>query len=178
MILLTNKYLLKNSLKVFVPAQKKFIYDIVLAFLLLGTFYYIQSLGKISYAHWIAQEVDRTVIAELLNKIFSNFIHGIIIIGPFTWSNQAFAVVSLAFLLNNLWEINTSKAWVWISILAAAILFSLLQIDNGWSAVINSLLLVSFSNSVYYHYRSIWPLFMAGTLFQTIDLATWWIYVM
>lgn len=176
-VLLTNKFLLKHTFKAFVPSESRFVYDVVLAFLLLGAFYFIQSLSRISYGVWIAQEVDRAAMVELLNSIFSNFIHGIIIIGPFTWFNEAFAVLSLAFILNNLWALYPSKKWAWISIIGAALLFSLLQIDNGWSAVIDSLVLVSFSNYIYYHYRSIWPLFIAATLFQTIDLASFWIYV-
>lgn len=176
-VLLINKYLLKNSLKAFLPAKGKFIYDLSLAFLLLGMFFFIQSLGRITYVQWIPQYIDRTAITELLNSIFSNFVHGVIIIGPFVWSNEIFAVLSLAFILNNFWALNDKKSWSWFIIFFASLLFSLLQIDNGIAAIIDSFLLVSFSNYIYYHYRSIWPLLIAAILFQTIDLITYWVYV-
>jgi len=176
-VILTNKLLLKNTFLVFLPANRKIIYDVVLAFLLLGAFYFIQSLSRITYGNWIEQHVDRSSMINLLNTIFSNFVHGFIIIGPFTWSNEAFAVLSLTFILNNLWKINSRKSWAWISIFGAALVFSLLQIDNGISAVIDSFLLITFSNYIYYHYRSILPLFIAATLFQTIDLISYWVYV-
>lgn len=175
-VLLLNKYFLKNNFSVFISRKRKFIYDITLAFLLLGTFYFVNSLSRITYGVWIEQQIDRTAMIELLNSVFSNLIHGIIIIGPFTWSNEAFAVLSLAFILNNLWAINDNKAWEWFSIIFAALLFSLLQINNGYSAVIDSFLLISFSNFIYFHYRSILPLFIAAILFQTIDLITYWVY--
>lgn len=176
-VLLINKYFLKNSIHAFFASRRKLIYDIALSFLFLGAFYFIQSLERISYGHWITHETNRTAMVDLLNTIFTNVLHGVIIIGPFTWFNEAFAILSLAFILNNLWEINNKKSWVWISIFLAAIIFSLLQINNGLSAVISSLILVSISNYIYYHYRSIVPLFIAATLFQSIDLITYWIYV-
>uniref|UniRef100_UPI003217484F hypothetical protein n=1 Tax=uncultured Draconibacterium sp. TaxID=1573823 RepID=UPI003217484F len=177
-ILLLNKYLLKNSFNVFIIGKRKFIYDITLALLLLGAIYFIQSLSGISYGIWIEQDNDRTAMMELLNIVFSSFINGIIIIGPFTWSNEAFAVLSLAFILNNLWAVSSNKTWTWFSIIFAALLFSLLQINNGYSAIIDSFLLISFSNFIYFHYRSILPLFIAATLFQMIDLIAYWVYMM
>jgi hypothetical protein len=177
-VLLTNKFLLKNNIKTFFPANQKLIYDFSLGLLLLGAFYFIQSVERYKHGYWIIQEIDRSAMADLINNIFSNFVHGVIIIGPFTWFNEAFAILSLAFILNNLWAINSKKGWILFSIFIAAIIFSLLQIDNGWSAVISSFILVSISNSVYYHYRSVIPLFLAATLFQTIDLISYWVYVM
>lgn len=176
-VLLLNKYLLGNTLKAFFPANKKFIYDLSLGFLLLGAFFFIRSLGRITYVHWIHQTIDKTAMVELLNSIFSNFVHGIIIIGPFVWSNEIFAVLSLAFILNNLWAINDKKSWSWFTILFTALIFSLLQIDNGYATIIDSILLVTISNYIYFHYRSILPLLIAAILFQSIDLITYWVYV-
>lgn len=177
-VLLLNKFFLKNSLSVFFSGKRKIIFDISLAFLLLGAFYFIQSLSRVSYGNWIIVNVDRSAMANLLNSIFSNFIHGTIIVGPFIWLNEAFGVLSLAFILNNLWAINNTKNWNRFSILFAAFLFSLLQINNGIPAVIDSMLLVTFSNFIYYHYRSVLPLFIAATAFQTIDLISYWVYAM
>lgn len=177
-VLLVNKFFLKNGFKVFLSPDRKTIYDIVLGLFLLGAFYFIQSLEQISYGHWIRHEVDRSAITKLLNTVFSNVLHGVIIIGPFTWLNQAFAVLSLAFILNNLWELSRSKSGVVFSILFTSCIFSSLQINNGIPVIISSLILVAISNTIYYKYRSIVPLFIAAILFQTIDLITYWIYVM
>ena len=54
---------------------------------------------------------------------------------------------------------------------------ALLQVQNGPSAMISSFIILSISNFIYYKYRSIVPLFIAGVLFQTIDLITYWVYV-
>nr|WP_319270903.1 hypothetical protein [uncultured Draconibacterium sp.] len=177
-VLLTNKYLLGNKLDVFFTRDRKFLYDITLAFLLLGAFYFIQSVERITYGNWIHFEADRTAIDNLIQNIFSNYLYGIIIIGPFTWFEEAFTVFSMAFILNNLWEIKKDKIWTFGSIFFAASLLALLQVNNGPSAMITSFLLISLSNFIYYKYRSILPLFLAGVLFQTIDLIAYWIYVM
>jgi hypothetical protein len=175
-VLLTNKYFLKNNLSVFTKPDRKLIIDVALAFLLLAAFYFIQSLERMSYGVWLAIDIDRSGIMELLDTIFSNLAFSIIIVGPFTWLNEGFAVLSVAFLLNNLWMLGSSKKWVLASILFTALIFSLLQINNGLAAIISSFVLVSFSNFIYYKYRSIFPLLIAGILLQTIDLISYWVY--
>ena len=176
-VLLCNKYLLNNNFEVFLWRRRKLIYDIALAFVLMGIFYFIQSIERASYAHWFQFEKDRTAVDLLMQDIFSNYLNGIIIIGPFTWFEEAFTVLSLAFILNNLWEINKQAAWAFFSIMITASLLALLQVQNGPSAMISSFIILSISNFIYYKYRSIVPLFIAGVLFQTIDLITYWVYV-
>ncbi len=175
-ILLTNKYFLKNKWSVFVSPKSKIIIDISLGFLLLCFSYFIISLGNITYFRWIPIEVDNSAIINLFKEIFSNNLYAIIMVGPFIWLNEIFAILSLAFILNNLWQISYKKHWIWISIFAVAMLFTLLQIDKGIPSMINTFLIISFSNFIYYKYRSIYPLLIAGIIYQSIDLIRFWIY--
>lgn len=175
-ILLTNKYFLKNKWEVFASPKGKIIIDVTLAFLLLSIMYFINSLGNITYFRWIPTDVDRTAIINLLNKIFSNNLYAIIMVGPFNLLNEFFAVLSLAFILNNLWEISNKRYWIWTSILIASLLFTLLQIDQGIPSMINTFIIIAISNYIYFRYRRIYPLFIAGIIYQTIDLISFWIY--
>ncbi len=175
-ILLTNKYFLKNKWEVFASPKGKIIIDVTLAFLLLSIMYFINSLGNITYFRWIPTDVDRTAIINLLNKIFSNNLYAIIMVGPFNLLNEFFAVLSLAFILNNLWEISNKRYWIWTSILIASLLFTLLQIDHGIPSMINTFIIIGISNYIYFRYRRIYPLFIAGIIYQTIDLISFWIY--
>ncbi|RLD76798.1 MAG: hypothetical protein DRJ07_15700, partial [Bacteroidetes bacterium] len=113
---------------------------------------------------------------NLLNKIFSNNLYAIIMVGPFNLLNEFFAVLSLAFILNNLWEISNKRYWIWTSILIASLLFTLLQIDHGIPSMINTFIIIGISNYIYFRYRRIYPLFIAGIIYQTIDLISFWIY--
>ncbi len=175
-IILINKYFLKNKWEVFASPKGKLIIDISLAFLILSTHYFINSLGKITYFKWIPTDIDRSVIINLLTEIFSNNLYAFIMIGPFNWLNELFAVISIAFILNNLWEINTKKYWIWTSILIAALIFALLQIDQGIPSMINTFIIISISNYIYFRYRRIYPLLIAAIIYQTIDLISFWIY--
>lgn len=175
-VLMTNKYFLKNKLSVFIKTDRKLIIDIALALLLLGAFYFVQSLERITYGVWFPYETDRTAIIELLNSIFSNVTYSIIIVGPFNWLNEGFAVLSIAFILNNLWLLFPDKKLKLLSLIFAAVIFSLLQINNGIAAIMSSFILISISNFVYYKYRCIFPLLIASILMQTIDLISFWVY--
>lgn len=175
-ILLANKYLLKNNWSVFVIPKGKIIIDISLSLLLLSFTYFIISLGNITYFKWIPTEVDNSAIINLLKEIFSNNLYALIMVGPFNWLNEIFAILSITFILNNLWQINNKRHWIWFSIFAAALLFTFLQIDKGIPSMINTFLIISFSNFIYYRYRSIYPLLIAGIIYQSIDLIRFWIY--
>ncbi|WP_321369901.1 hypothetical protein [uncultured Draconibacterium sp.] len=175
-VLLTNRFLLKNNFEVFLTPKRKVIYDLVLAFLLLGSSYFIQSVEQITYANWFSFERDRTAITNLLESIFSNYLYALIILGPFTWFEEAFTVFTVSFILYNLWELNSTRIWTWTTIFFTASLLALLQVNNGPSAMISSFILISFSNYIFFKYRSILPLFIAGVLFQTIDLITYWAF--
>jgi len=175
-IVIINKYFLKNKWEVFAYPKGKLIIDISLAFLILSLHYFINSLGKITFFRWISTDIDRTVIINLLTEIFSNNLYGFIMVGPFNWLNELFAVLSIAFLLNNLWEINNKKYWIWTSIIITSILFTLLQIDQGIPTMINTFIIISISNCIYYRYRRIYPLLIAAIIYQTIDLISFWVY--
>lgn len=175
-VLVINKFWLKNNLNVFIQTKPRLVYDFALGFLLLGTFYFIQSVEKVTYANWFSYEVDRSAIIQLLDDVFSKFLYGIMIIGPFTWFEALFSVLSVVFVLNCLWAVNNNKHWPWIPIFLTALIVALLQINNGPSAIISSFLIISFSNIIYYKYRSVIPLLIATILFQSIDLITYWIY--
>jgi|LGOV01.1.fsa_nt_gb membrane protease YdiL (CAAX protease family) len=175
-IVLINKYFLKNKWEVFASSKGNTIIDISLAFLILSIHYFINSLGRITYFKWIPTDIDRSAIINLLSDIFSNNLYGFIMAGPFNWLNELFAVLSIAFILNNLWEINNKKYWIWTSIIIASLLFTLLQIDQGIPSMINTFIFIGISNYIYFRYRRIYPLLIAAIIYQTIDLISFWIY--
>ena len=177
-IFLINKYLLKNSLKVFISDKGSLLIDVSLAFLILIIIFFIYGIGKVTYGILFPFQRDLTDIFNTLRQIFSNPFYTLVMIGPFIWISEGFLAISRAFILNNLWELNEKKYFVWISIFSTALLFSFTQIDNGIPAMINWFLIFSLTNYIYYKYRRVLPLMLAGIMLQSIEIITAWIYVL
>ncbi|MFC2106906.1 hypothetical protein ACFLRY_01085 [Bacteroidota bacterium] len=175
-IIATNKYLLKNKLSVFASKNGKAIIDIALSFLILAIMYLILSLADISYNRWIEVQIDRTAIESLLKEVFSNKLYALIFIGPFNWLNEGFLVLSLAFILNNLWQLSKQKLWIYLSIFLTSVMYAMLNINQGIPSMITFLIILLISSFVYYKYRRIYPLLIARILFQTISFITYWVY--
>ena len=176
-IYFTNKYLLHNSLHVFASQKGSLLLDVSIAFLYLIFAYFVFSVGNITYGQWLFVEVDRSEILQSLNEMFSSPTYTVFLLGPFIWITEAFLAFSRAFILNNLWEMNRSKYWVWTSIILVALLGALIQINNGPPAMINWFIILLASGFIYLKYRRIYPLLIAGILMQTIELVSYWVYV-
>ena len=176
-IYFTNKYLLKNTLIVFASQKGSLLLDVSIAFLLMIFAYFVFSIGNITYGRWFFVEIDRTQMIKSLNEMFSNPTYTAFLLGPFIWMTEGFLVFSRAFILNNLWEINQNKYWVWTSIILVALLGAFIQISNGPPAIINWFIILMAWGFIYYKYRRIYPLLIAGILMQTIELISYWIYV-
>lgn len=176
-VLLANKFILKNTLHVFRSPDSKVLIELALAGGILSVFYLLKSIEDVSYGMWWSRVVDRTAIDALFSKIFDNTLYSFVIIGPFSWINEGFTALSVGFILINLWALHTKKTWVWISIALTAILFALAQLNNGIPEMINSFLIIAFSAYIFYKYRSILPLLLASILHQSIELASYWYYL-
>lgn len=175
-ILITNSYLLKNTFQVFNSTKGSLIVDMGIALLIMALIIFIQSLSNMTYGEWIIFEQDRTHIDQLLKEIFSSPLYALLMIGPFNWLNEIFAVLSLAFILNNLWALNNKKYWIYLSIFLSALLFTLIQIDRGANFMINTFIIISISNYIYFRYRRIYPLLIAAITIQSIELISYWVY--
>jgi hypothetical protein len=176
-IYFTNKYLLKNTLKVFASQKGSLLLDISIAFLYMIFAYFVFSVGNLTYGRWFTVDIDRTQIVKSLNQMFSNPTYTVFLLGPFIWMTEGFLAFSRAFILNNLWEINRSKYWIWASIIFVALLGALIQINNGPPAMINWFIILLASGFIYFKYRRIYPFLIAGILMQTIELVSYWVYV-
>ncbi len=174
LVLILNKYFLKNSLEVFASKKGSVLLDIAFGFLLLVIMYLVSNIGRVTYARWIITNIDRTEISNTLNQIFSSPFYTVLFLGPFIWFTEIFMVITRSFLLNNLWELNSNKGWIWGAIFATAILCSFTQIDNGIPNVISYFVIFTASNILYFKYRRIFPLIIAAILLQTIQLAVYW----
>lgn len=176
-VLLSNKFILKQKLTVFRNSNSKIIAEFVLTGVILSTFYLLKSIEAISYGIWFNEVSDITVVNELFSKIFDNTLYSILIIGPFSWFNEIFSALSVGFILINLWHFSEKKIWVWCSILFTGTILAIVQINLGIPEMINSFIVIVVSGYIFYKYRSILPLLFASIILQTIDLASFWHYL-
>ena len=131
-VLLSNKFILKQKLTVFRNSNSKIIAEFVLAGVILSTFYLLKSIEAISYGIWFNEVSDITVVNELFSKIFDNTLYSILIIGPFSWFNEIFSALSVGYILINLfWHFSEKKIWVWCSILFTGTILAIVQINLG-----------------------------------------------
>jgi hypothetical protein len=177
-IYFTNKYLLKSSLKVFISQKGSVLLDISISFSLLIVMFFVFKLGEVTYNHWFIVDIDKIGISNTLSEIFSNNEYIIFLLIPFIWLTEIFIVLSQAFILNNLWELNSTKLWSWVSIISMALLGAFVHIDNGTPGVISWFLILTASSFIYFKYRRVYPLIFASILYQTIDLISYWVYVL
>jgi hypothetical protein len=176
-VLLLNKYVLGYKLTVFKAHETNLITDIAFSLILLGIFYFVKSLEVFTFEFWQFHETDRTALNSLLSNIFDSTLFSILIIGPFSWINELFSALMIAFILINLWELSSVKTWTITSMVFTASIIALLQINNGIPSVISSFIVIVVFNYIFHRYRSIFPLFFASVLYQTIDLVSYWIYM-
>jgi len=174
LIYILNKYFLKNSLRVFLSKKGSFLLDISFSFLLLVTSYFVFNIGAATYGQLFVLEIDRSSMFKTLGEVFSKPIYIFLFFGPFIWFSEMFLAFSQAFILNNLWEINSNKFWVWATIIFTALLCSLTQIHNGIPSVINYFILYLVMNVLYHKYRRVTPLILSRVLLQTIQMAVVW----
>jgi hypothetical protein len=177
-IYFTNKYLLKNSLKVFISQKGSLLLDISISFSLLIVMFLVFKLGEATYNHWFIVDIDQTGISNTLNEIFSNNEYIIFLLIPFIWLTEIFITLSQAFILNNLWELKSTKFWSWVSIFGMALLGAFVHFDNGTPAIISWFLILTASSFIYFKYRRVYPIIFASILYQTIDLISYWVYVL
>jgi hypothetical protein len=176
-VLLSNRYLLHNKTTVFREPDIQWLNELALAGMLLGFYYLIDSISRISWGIWWAPDADRMAVDALLAKIFDSTLFSLVIIGPFNWFNEGFLAMTVAFLLLNLWSLIPGKQGQWISIALVALLTALIQIDHGIPGMINSFCIMSVFGFMFLRYPTVLPLIIAAILHQTIDLASYWFYV-
>jgi len=176
-ILLLNTYYLKNNWNAFASKEGNAVVDMSFAMVLISAYYFVEALSMLSYGQWIQTEMDRTHMDQLLFEIFDNPLYALLMVGPFSWINEVFSMLSIAFILNNLWTLKQSKTWTWIAVLLTGLLFGLLQIDQGWREMIDSFIIISIFGFAYLKYRRIYPLLIAAIIIESIELITYWVYV-
>ncbi|KAA3637887.1 MAG: hypothetical protein DWQ02_06040 [Bacteroidetes bacterium] len=174
-MLLLNRYFLRKNIKVF-AGEGSYLLDVAFAFLLLIIFYFVFSIQEISYGRWLPFERQNDEMMALFQVMLSNPVYTIILLGPFIWITESFAAFSRAFLLDNLWDFSNSKWWSWTSIVFIALICALVRIDNGPATVISWFLVFLATNYLFFRYRRVLPLILAGILYQTISLGTYWYY--
>jgi len=177
LILSLNWFLLQKTFKAFNQHKSTVLHDVAMAFLLLILYYFLLSLGQITYIRWLNESIDQTEVLELARNIFANWFYTFALLGPFVIITQSTWVISSAFVLNNLWDLTKNKTWHWVIIISLASIISLVNFHNGIQGVIFWFSINLTVNIFYYKYRRVTPLLIAFFIFQWFDFIGLWFYL-
>lgn len=176
LLFILNKYLLNRTIKEYNVLESSFLLDMGFGFLILIAYYFLLSLGQITYWRWIGHTIDQSQLLSMIENIFSNRLHTIILTGPFVIITQGFWLISLIFLLHNLWSLYNNKIWHWIVIIFASTLSAFTNLNNGISGAIFWFTIILTTCVFYYRYRRVIPGLLAFLLFQWFDIVSLWYY--
>ncbi|NOX89082.1 MAG: hypothetical protein GXO77_08650 [Calditrichaeota bacterium] len=175
-LLTIHKYILKSKIRDLSPGAGALLLDISVGFLLIVSVYLLETAGRLTYYHWFTSTApDRSELIRSLRTIAANPFYSIVWLGPVTILGQLFLELSRTVFLKNFWDSINHPFWNWLVILLFAILLCLLNIDRGWTGMIGGFSIALLFNIAYYKYRRLFPLLLAGILFQYLNMIGLWL---
>ncbi len=174
-LLLLNKYFLKQTIKNYNLATHSLLSDVAIMLILLVGSSFIHIVFNLFFRDIFPYQQDNTQVIKVLQQIFGNPFYALIFIGPFLWITQLFIIFSRIFLLKNLWEVNKSKIWIWTVLILSSVLFVLPEIDKSILDILVSFSVILLYSITYLYYRRFYPILMASILNQTIQMLDFWL---
>ena len=170
------RYVIKNNIKDLSPDAGSLLLDISVGFMLLISVYILQTGGRLTYYQWFAETItDRSQLIQSLRTIAADPLYSIIWLGLITVLGQLFLELSRTVFLKNFWDSINHPLWNRMVILFFALLLSLLNLDRGWPGIIDGFSVALLFNITYFRYRRLFPLLLAGVLFQYLNLSGLWL---
>ena len=172
LILALNKYLLKQEIKVFNPAEGKWYWDILIGFGLTAIYFMLVFVEQATISRILPQrEPPSQEVIELMTGLANNPLLLALWLGPVVWIGVAiFEEVQRVFFMNCLWSLSKNKHWEVITIILVAVIWGLMHLYQGTFGIIS----VSFQGLImgffYYKYRRFWALVISHALYDSIQI--------
>jgi len=174
LILLLNKYLIKDSFTAtFNPGKGTWYYDVLIGFGLTILYFILFFIERATLYQWIPN--NRPPNTELINvmaELANSPVLMLIWFGPVLWIGIAlFEELSRAFLLKTLWNINKQKDWQIFAIFLASTLIGLVHLYQGTAGIISIGIKSVVIGFYFYKYRRLLPLIIAHGLYDGFQFA-------
>jgi len=174
LILLLNKYLLKDTFKeTFNSGKGTWYWDILIGIGLTVIYFAMFFLERATLYQWIPN--NNPPNSELINTmidIANNPLLLVVWFGPVLWVGIAlFEELSRTFLLKSLWNINENQNWQITAILLASTLIGVVHIYQGTAGMIAIGLKSVIVSLYFFKYRRLLPLIISHGLYDGFQFA-------
>jgi membrane protease YdiL (CAAX protease family) len=174
LILLLNKYLLKDSFKVTFNSGKGKWYSDTIAGLVLTVIYFAEFfLSRLTIYQWIPRrQPTNTELLDVMMEVANSPVLLIIWFVPILWIGIAlYEEISRTFLLKCLWNINDNRNWHFVAIFLASTLIGVVHLYQGMAGIISIGLKGLISAFYFYKYRRLFPLVLSHGLYDGLQFA-------
>jgi len=174
LILLLNKYLLKDTFKeTFNSGKGTWYWDILVGIGLTIIYFTMFFIERATLYQWIPnRNPPNTELINVMMDLANSPLLMIIWFGPVLWIGIAlFEELSRVFLLKTLWNMNDSKDWQLLAILLASTLIGLVHLYQGTAGVISIALKGVVVGLYFYKYRRLLPLIISHGLYDGLQFA-------
>jgi len=174
LILLLNKYLIKDSFKeTFNSGKGTWYWDIAVGLALTAIYFAMFFIERATLYRWIPNHnPPNTELIDTMAELANNPLLLIIWFGPVLWIGIAlFEELSRVFLLKCLWNINKNKNWHVVAIFLASALIGVAHLYQGTAGIISIGLKSVIISFYFYKYRRLLPLIISHALYDGFQFA-------
>lgn len=172
LILLLNKYLLKEPLSSFNTGKGGITTDIIVGFLLTVIYFVLFFLDRVTIANWLPSgPPPSNELIDLMVDLSNNPVLLTIWLGPVVWIGVAlFEEISRTFFLLCLWKLSDKKQWIYSSIIIVAVFVGVAHLYQGMFGIVSIGIKGLVMGLYYYKYRRILPLVISHALYDSIQV--------
>ena len=174
LILVLNKYLIKNTFKeTFNSGKGTWSRDILIGIGLTVIYFAMFFFERATLYQWIPnRNPPNTELIDTMVDLANNPLLMVIWFGPVLWVGIAlFEELSRVFLLKCLWNINNNKNWHFAAILLASTLIGVAHLYQGTAGIISIGLKSVIISFYFYKYRRLLPLIISHGLYDGLQFA-------
>lgn len=174
LILLLNKYLLKETFQeTFNSGKGTWYLDILVGIGLTIIYFVMFFIERVTLYQWISnRNPPNTELINVMVDLANSPVLMVIWFGPVLWIGIAlFEELSRVFLLKTLWNLNDNKDWHILAIFLASALIGVVHLYQGTAGIISiglKSLVISF---YFYKYRRLLPLIISHGLYDGLQFA-------
>ena len=174
LILLLNKYLIKDTFKeTFNSGKGIWYWDILTGIGLTAVYFTIFFVERATLYRWIPnRNPPNTELIDTMAELANNPLLLLIWFGPVLWIGIAlFEELSRVFLLKCLWNINDNKNWHVVAIFLASGLIGIAHLYQGTAGIISIGLKSVIISFYFYKCRRLLPLIISHALYDGLQFA-------
>lgn len=173
-ILLSNKFLIKDSFKVtFNSGKGTWYWDILIGIGLTAIYFVVFFIERVTLMQWITNHNPPNL--ELINVIIdisNSPLLMLIWFGPVLWIGIAlFEELSRTFLLKCLWNISSNRNWHITVIFFTSALIGITHLYQGLVGIISICIKSVIMCTYFYKYRRLLPLVISHVLYDGLQFA-------